>query len=105
MQSSNYPQVQHEVILIRRKNEIIIARTDGQEIASLSVETMERDILEEVDAEGNQRWRTVPTQSFWLRFHPVSAQTGKDLADVCLGSDQYYDDVSKSWKSKPYENR
>lgn len=102
MQSSNYHAIKHDIILIQRHHEIIVARADGQEIASLTVETMERDILSDVDAEGNLRWKTVPTQSFWLRFHPVSAETGRDSADVNLNSDLYFDDASRTWISRPF---
>ena len=66
MKSSNYPEINHEIIFIKRENEIIFASTDGQEIASIKVCTMEKDEKQE-----NGKYKRMPTKSFWLTFNTV----------------------------------
>ena len=81
MKACNYKGIEHPVIIIPRDDEILIATPEGQEIASLKVETMETDVEEDGDG-----WTTKATQNYWLVFHPKSssASTG-NAAEVCLG--------------------
>ena len=71
MKSTNH-NVNHEIVLINRKDEIIIATPCGKEIASLTVQTMEDD---------NQK----PTKSFWVCFEPV-VSFGKNTAECYFES-------------------
>jgi hypothetical protein len=78
MKSSNYPEISHEILLIQRDDEIIIALPNGKEIANITVCTMETDILN-----GNE-YKTVPTKNFWVCFNPKEYSTGKDLAEAVV---------------------
>ena len=74
MKSTNYPKINHEVIFIKRKNEIVFALPNGEEIASIKVCTMEMDEKQE-----NGKYKSVPTDNFWLQFIP-----SKKCYDACM---------------------
>jgi len=112
LQTINYPEISHELLFIQRDDEIVITTIDGQEIASLSLETMERSILDErprigrdgsLESDPPKKWRTVPTKGFWLRFNAVHSETCREMADVYDNSGEYYDEASKTWIKRPYE--
>lgn len=67
MWSANYPTKRHPVLVIQRDKEILLTTPCGQEIASLTVQTME-------DGNGN------PTENFWLCFKAKVAGPDKNSA-------------------------
>ena len=67
--------IKKTLIFIPRKDEVLVTTEDGKEIASLDICIMEKD------DEHNNR---VPTNSFWLQFHPVEPQPMNNVADVWL---------------------
>jgi len=104
LQTSNNPNIFHELLLIPRYDEIIIATPEGKEIASLSLEAMDRDIIDDAHrTDLSKKWLTVQTKSFWLKFNPVRAETGNDIADVYDESEEYYDPKTQAWVHRPYE--
>ena len=66
MKSINYPEINHEVVVIKRENEIIFATPNGEEIASVKACTM---IGEKQEKDG--KFVDVPTKNFWLQFIPT----------------------------------
>jgi hypothetical protein len=82
MKSSNYPEIDHPIVMVKRDNEIIIALPDGEEIASLTVCTMEKD-----EKQPDGKFKDVPTKNFWLMFTPsekCSDSGMKDCAAVMI---------------------
>lgn len=76
----NYPSIEKTILIIPRENEILISTEDGKEIAKLTVAIMDKDEFDPV----NNGWKTVPSNSYFVTFHPVSAETHEASADVFL---------------------
>ena len=78
-----YPSTEHQIkktiILIPRDEEIVITTEDGIEIATLSIQIMDKFIK---GADGKDK--TVPSKSFWLTFNPKSSETHPASADVFI---------------------
>lgn len=84
MRSSNYSEINHEIVVIQRDNKIVITLPDGKEIATLTVDTIETDIEEPCD--GEYKWKTVPNAPhFFLCFNAKSAPFEKDMAEAIVG--------------------
>lgn len=80
MKSTNYPEIDHPLVMVKRDNEIIIALPTGEEIASLEVVTMEKD-----EKQPDGKFKNVPTKSFWLQFIPKTKfSLDKNCADVIV---------------------
>ena len=80
LQATNHDR-QHTFNLVVRDNEILLTTPDGAEIASLSVQTMETDVL--VD----EKYKTVPTDNFFICFRDVSKSGLKDAAMAWVKND------------------
>lgn len=72
--TEHYPSMEKTLILTVRKDEIIISTDTGEEIASLEIEIMDKDVDNKI----------VPSNSYFLIFNPVVSQTDKAVADVFL---------------------
>lgn len=55
--------------------EIVLTGPDGREVATLTVETMERDT-------DNPKERVVPTESFWITLNTKYNGTAENSAEV-----------------------
>lgn len=77
MLSTNHPKIGHNILVIQREKEIILADPKtGQEFASVTLCMMEGD--KEVSS---GKYETVVTKNFWLQWNPILAETDKALAD------------------------
>ena len=74
------PKINHEIVLIKRHNEIVIGLPNGKEIASLIVSTMEKDAVNESDGIS----KPVPTKSFWLQFIPTKETYDSGMKDCAV---------------------
>lgn len=80
LNSVNRPTISKTLLLTTRNDEILISSEDGIEIASLSVEIMDK----ETESLDSKKWEASPTENFWIRFHPVSSVTDKQYADFIV---------------------
>lgn len=56
---------EHSFNLVVREHEIVLTTPDGEEFATLQVETSENDVLQD------DSYKTVPTNCFFLNFCPA----------------------------------
>jgi len=75
--TEHYPSAEKTIILIPRKNEILITTEQGKEIASLSIQIMDKDISNEIEKN-----KVGPSNSFWLTFSTKSSDVDPRCADV-----------------------
>ena len=79
MRSRNYPEIEHEIEVVMKDNQLVITTPDGREIACVYVETMEGPPIP-----GNQK---IPTKNFWVRFVPTMKCWMDDSAEVIVEAD------------------
>jgi hypothetical protein len=74
--TEHYSSIAKTLIFIPRENEVLITTEDGKEIASLSIQIM--------DKEDEKTGKEIPSNSFWLQFHGKDTSTDRSMADVYL---------------------
>lgn len=74
LKASNYDR-KHSFNVIMRPNELLLTTPDGKEIASIVIETMEKDSIQ---ADG--KFATEPTNNFFVWFRPADTTCGRDVA-------------------------
>jgi hypothetical protein len=78
LKSYNRPEKEAELVFVYRDDEVIIALPTGKEIASLHIQTMDKDI--KVD----DKWTTGPTNNFWVEFRAKKSSVENNMADVIV---------------------
>jgi hypothetical protein len=86
IKSTNYPEISKNLLFIERKNEILISTEDGNEIAVLKVEIMDKEVesVETESGSSKSKWIRLPTKSWCLTFCPKVYHTCRDSADVIV---------------------
>lgn len=72
LKSKNH-QRNHDFVVTVRPNELLLTTSDGREIASITVDTGEREIKQK-----DGTWATTPSEDFFVQFNPVNTDVGKD---------------------------
>ena len=68
----------HEFNFIVREHEIVIIDSNFKEVATITVETMDKDV------EKDGKWVTEPTENFWISFNPEENSGIKNSAEVWI---------------------
>lgn len=75
LKSTNHNR-EHKFTLVVRDKELIFTTPDGDEICSITVQTMEDDRLGKAE----------PTSNFWLVFDAPDVQLDKNIAEAIVES-------------------
>jgi len=77
LQSDDKHDRKHSFNVVVRDHELLLTTPEGKAIASLVVQTMERDVKGEDD-----KYHTEPTDNFWVCFRPSEFSGMKDAAEA-----------------------
>jgi hypothetical protein len=78
MKSSNYPHINHAIQVTQSDDKIIIALPDGEELARITVETMNKDL------KAGDKWEATPSQNFWVVFRPKTTRGTEVCASIVV---------------------